>query len=145
MFMVRGSRVMISFGHFCIERHFPVVLTWSHYSMDKYNIWIVDEMDMIPLQFRYSWGKFLTQILSGTPSTIIYTRWNSWHEGLGWHAPMVTIIISHIMVTPSNANLLRVTGPLCGEFTGHWWIPLTQARCGEPWCSLWSPPNPTVE
>ena len=145
MFIVKGSRVMISFGHFCIEIHFPGVLTWSHYSMDKCNIWIVDEMDMTPHQARYSWGKFLIQILSGTPSTIIYTWWNSWHEGLGCHAPMVTIMIFHMMVTPSNANLFRVTGPLCGEYIGHWWIPLTKAGYGEPWCSLWSPPDPTVE
>ena len=27
-----------------------------------------------------------------------------------------------------------VTGPLCGEFTGHWWIPLTKASDGELWC-----------
>ena len=37
---------------------------------------IVDEMDMTLLQVRYSWGKFLTQTQSGTPSTIIYTRWS---------------------------------------------------------------------
>ena len=27
------------------------------------------------------------------------------------------------MMTSSNGNIFRVTGPLCGEFTGHWWIP----------------------
>ena len=27
------------------------------------------------------------------------------------------------MVTSSNGNIFRVTGPLCGEFTGHRWIP----------------------
>ena len=43
---------------FCIEKQFPGVLTWSHYSMVKCNIWIVDEMDMTPLQVGYSWGKF---------------------------------------------------------------------------------------
>ena len=26
------------------------------------------------------------------------------------------------MMTSSNGNLLRVTGPVCGEFTGHRWI-----------------------
>ena len=31
---------------------------------------------------------------SGTPSTIIYTRWNSRHEGLGCHAPMGLILWS---------------------------------------------------
>ena len=28
-----------------------------------------------------------------------------------------------IMKTSSNGNIFRVTGPLCGEFTGHRWIP----------------------
>ena len=27
------------------------------------------------------------------------------------------------MMTSSNGNISRVTGPLCGEFTGHRWIP----------------------
>ena len=27
------------------------------------------------------------------------------------------------MITSSNGNIFRVTGPLCGEFTGHRWIP----------------------
>ena len=27
------------------------------------------------------------------------------------------------MITWSNGNIFRVTGPLCGEFTGHWWFP----------------------
>ena len=27
------------------------------------------------------------------------------------------------MMTLSNGNIFRITGPLCGEFTGHRWIP----------------------
>ena len=34
----------------------------------------------------------------------------------------------------SNGNIFRVTGPLCGEFTVHRWIPLTKANDAEPWC-----------
>ena len=30
----------------------------------------------------------------------------------------------------------RVTGPLCGEFTRHRWIPLTKASGAELWCFL---------
>ena len=30
----------------------------------------------------------------------------------------------------------RVTGPLCGEFTGHRWIPLTKASVAELWYFL---------
>ena len=32
--------------------------------------------------------------------------------------------VSPHMSTSSNGNIFRVTGPLCGEFTGHRWIPL---------------------
>ena len=31
--------------------------------------------------------------------------------------------ISINMMTPSNGNVFRVNGHLCGEFTGHQWIP----------------------
>ena len=42
------------------------------------------------------------------------------------------------MMTSSNGNIFRVTGSLCGEFTGHQWFPLTTARDAELWCFLWS-------
>ena len=38
------------------------------------------------------------------------------------------------MMTSSNGNIFRVTGPLCGKFTGHRWIPLTKASDAELWC-----------
>ena len=34
----------------------------------------------------------------------------------------VTVVYVWAM-TSSNGNIFRVTGPLCGEFTGHRWIP----------------------
>ena len=42
------------------------------------------------------------------------------------------------MMTSSNGNIFRVTGHLCGEFTGHRWIPHTKASVTELWCFLWS-------
>ena len=36
-------------------------------------------------------------------------------------------------MTSSNGNIFRVTGTLCGEFTGHRWIPLTKASDAELW------------
>ena len=41
-------------------------------------------------------------------------------------------------MTSSNGNIFSVTGPLCGEFTGHRWIPRTKASDGELWCFLLS-------
>ena len=49
----------------------------------------------------------------------------------------VVAIFPHMM-TSSNGNIFRVTGPLCGEFTGYRWIPLTKASDAELWCFLWS-------
>ena len=49
------------------------------------------------------------------------------------------------MMTLSNGNLFRVTGPLWGESTGHRWIPLAKASDAELWCLLWSVPEQTVE
>ena len=41
-----------------------------------------------------------------------------------------------IMMTSSNGNIFRVTGHLCGEFTGPRWIPHTKASDAELWCFL---------
>ena len=40
------------------------------------------------------------------------------------------------MMTSSNGNIFRVTGHLCGEFTGHRWIPRTKASDAELWYFL---------
>ena len=45
------------------------------------------------------------------------------------------------MMTSSNGNVFRVTGPLCGEFTGPRWIPHTKTSDAELWYFLWSAPE----
>ena len=45
------------------------------------------------------------------------------------------------LMTTSNGNIFRVTGHLCGEFTGHRWIPRTKASAAELCCFLWSAPE----
>ena len=52
--------------------------------------------------------------------------------------------IEHMM-TSSNGNIFRVTGHLCGEFTGPRWIPHIKASDAELWCFLWSASELTVE
>ena len=49
--------------------------------------------------------------------------------------------VSKIMMTSSNGNIFRVTGHLCGEFTGPRWIPSTKASDTELWCFLWFAPE----
>ena len=48
-------------------------------------------------------------------------------RGLGEPGACVRIMES------SNGNIFRVTGHLCGEFTGHRWIPRTKAGDAEIW------------
>ena len=48
------------------------------------------------------------------------------------------------MMTSSNGDIFRVTGPLCGEFTGSRWIPHTEASDALLWCFLWSGPEQTA-
>ena len=38
------------------------------------------------------------------------------------------------IMTSSNGSTFCVTDPLCGEFTGYRWIPLTKASDAELWC-----------
>ena len=53
--------------------------------------------------------------------------------------------VHYAMMTSSIWNIIRVTGLLCGEFTGHRWIPLTRASDAELWYILWSALEQTVE
>ena len=54
-----------------------------------------------------------------------------------WQKPILQLSTSNIMITSSNGNIFRVTGHLCGEFTGLRWIPRTKASDAELWCFLW--------
>ena len=49
------------------------------------------------------------------------------------------------MMTSSNRNIFRVTGPLWGQFAGDQRIPLKKASDAELWCFLLSVPEQTVE
>ena len=49
-------------------------------------------------------------------------------------APRRTALLTECvedMMTSWNGNIFRVTGPLCGEFTGHRWIPRTKTSDAE--------------
>ena len=38
------------------------------------------------------------------------------------------------IMTSSNGNIFRVTGPLWGEFSSHRWVPLINTSDAELWC-----------
>ena len=72
-------------------------------------------------------GGFPTQRASNAESISM-----SWHH----HADHVYELDWHFMMTSSNGNIFRVTGHLCGEFSGPRWIPHTKASDAELWCFL---------
>ena len=61
--------------------------------------------------------------VNGTSPTCLMTYMTS-------HA--LRAFVSSMMTAP-NGNIYRVTGPLCGEFSGHRWIPLTKNSDAELW------------
>ena len=64
-------------------------------------------------------------VIEDSDPFILHSRWyDCW-----WH------------VTSSNGNISRVTGHLCGKFTGQRWIPSTKATDTELWRFLWSAPD----
>ena len=86
-FMVRGSWLMISLGFKVILhlKQFRVVL------IDHITRWI---NTIYKSQMKWTWHHLIEEVSfyhtqSGTPSTIIYTRWSKRHEGLGCHAHVV--------------------------------------------------------
>ena len=47
-------------------------------------------------------------------------------------------LFSHTMMTSSNGNIFRVTGPIVRGIHRSRWIPHTKASNAELWCFLWS-------
>ena len=56
-----------------------------------------------------------------------------WHQ-IDYGTNFRVVDIFSLMMTSLNGNIFQVTGPLCGEFNGHRWIPLTKASDAELWC-----------
>ena len=82
---------------------------------------------------RAAWSQlktFPTILTKISQKTLSFTL-----DGLPYNTDTIYLIY---MMTSSNGNIFRVTGPLCGEFTGQRWIPRTKASNAELWCFLWS-------
>ena len=77
------------------------------------------EETSVPFLWKVLWS------LSRLPSTV-----KSFHLGTAISYPGLVSIYKDYpprMMTSSNGNMFRVTGHLCGEFTGPRWIPRTKA------------------
>ena len=78
-------------------------------------------------------------IVAGDVSTMPRDEWRRYD--IPYLFPFSPIGLITYMMTSSNGNIFRVTGHLCGEFTGPRWIPHTKASDAELWCLLWSAPE----
>ena len=82
-------------------------------------------------------------------SSSLFVKYLFW---FGCHNVIVTssrtlnncVLTQCTIMTSSNGNVLRVTGLLCGEFTGPRWISLTKASDAELWCFFDLRPNKRV-
>ena len=100
--------------------------------------WPVDSLHKGPVM-RQVWPRhdvIITFVLYLLVYCIIVTLYQNLHLALN--------MVSNMM-TSSNGNIFRVTGPLWGESAGHRWIPLRKASGVELWSSLWSVPERMVE
>ena len=74
------------------------------------------------LRINLNWNMIPTVLLGGMNAwSILYNRWD--------------------MMTSSNGNIFRISGHLCGKFTGPRWISRTKAGDAELWCFLWFTPD----
>ena len=131
------------------EQHLLMHLSISSCEWNKHPIlYIVHSGSKLPGNYSNPTANALELRLSYTnPSTrlwalrfLLITR-NLPNSLNGWPTRQV----SHTMMTSSNGNIFRVTGHLCGKFTGHRWISHTKASDAELWCLLWSAPEWMVE
>ena len=125
----RAKLILVLYDIKEMMKHFhewQTIYTYVHTSL----IWFYLDMSQLLLLW-YSWST----------SKYIVVLFNLLHV---WVASVMRPTASPMM-TSSNGNIFRVTGPLWGEFTGHRWIPLTKASDVELWCFLWSALEQTVE
>ena len=114
-------------GACCLSNFEGNRILYSHISR------IQDLRDLTIRHLLRYWNRFRRSILANVANSnnkrLMNTLFNTVYQYLLTHS---------FMMTSSNGNIFRVTGRLCGEFTGPRWIPHTKASDAELWCFLWS-------
>ena len=104
------------------SRHWPVPVNSPHKGpvyAENVSIW---------WRHHVNWTLSVREVPLPRLDVRILTIKSSWYNEL----------IRDDMMTSSNGNMCRVTGHLCGEFTGHRWIPRTKGQwCGASWICAW--------
>ena len=90
-----------------------------------------------------SWYKDMYYMMCGIGESVLHQSQKDWVWGVRCSGIDDIHVISLLtlgwtMMTSSNGSIFRVTGQLCGEFTGQRWIPRTKTSDAEIWCFLWS-------
>ena len=93
----------------------------------------------IPSGAGYSLDKTLLYVFAG-PACFVFGAKNSPQPKSECTACVIAWLF-WLLMTSSNGNIFRVTGPFCGEFTGDRWIPHTKASDAGLRCFLWSAPE----
>ena len=92
-----------------------------------------------------SFSAFADKLLIWSTSNLVIELFMGFSSLGGSYQEWLTSESQLCMMTSSNGNIFRVTGPLCGEFTGLRWILRTKTSGDKLWCFLWSAPNQTAE
>ena len=126
---------------------------WTDGHMNGWTGWIQYTLHGITHLFSNVWELKINYLT-------VYCNHHRIESGVTWRAPQMCFVVSHLsplknniphpalyfvsdmrLLLPlywswwrhQNGNIFRITGPLWGEFTVHWWIPLTKASDAELW------------
>ena len=88
-----------------------------HRRGNPYSAWLGTVIILDKLVHQ-AWLKYKQHISTDTRLNVVFLPYTLSH-----YLPKVLII----MTMSSNGKIFCVTGPLCGEFTGHRWIPRSKA------------------
>ena len=91
------------------------------------NIWRASQLSSRGISFSRMLTAYVVYQRYG--DVIVFLNINHTADMPLWTCPQR--IYKLTMMTSSNGSIFRVTGPLCGEFTGPRWIPLTKASDAE--------------
>ena len=93
---------------------------------------------MFPFEDVIMWWDAI-QLLQTQVTNNHFIDWNTFEKYPLYSAHMLIVevrlyfrvvkqyITTNFLMTSSNENIFCITGPLCGELTGHQWIPLMKA------------------
>ena len=129
--------------HFIITASVPLDIVTGNLKM-KNHVWLIYQKFRIRVSKKFSYKKVTIRMIWSLEFGIISlkaTKANPQFKIASLRRVHHTQWIMENMMTSSNVNIFRITGLLCGEFTGHRWIPLIKASDAELWCFLWSAPE----